>query len=154
MRKIIDFIKKIFTDLIAKIKYKSEQKKREKEQKRKEEIKRLEEKQQANKFLISTVKNKLNDLQKTFKELQDSENAVSAIYDEIIDKMLQIDVLHEKPSKFILKLLDDVKIKNLTNLCEKQKKSIEEYEKTFDSKKEEMTYLINVLSDSFKDYYE
>ena len=154
MRKIIDFIKNFFTGLIGRIKYNSEQKKREKEQKRKEEVRRLEEKQQANALLISTVKNKLSALQKTFKELEESENEVSAIYDEIIDKILQIDVLHEKPSKFILKFLDDIKIKNLTAQCDKQKKSIEKVENAFIAKKEEMMSLINILSDAFKDYYE
>jgi len=154
MRKIIDFIKNFFKSLIEKIKYNSEQKKRERELKRKEEIKRLEERQQANNLLISTVKNKLNDLQKAFKELEDSENEVSALYDEIIEKMLQVDALHEKPSKFIFKLLDDIKIKNLTNQCGKQKQSIEKLEKTFIAKKEEMASHVTILADTFKEYYE
>jgi len=71
-----------------------------------------------------------------------------------MDKVIQIDALHEKPSKFIFKFLDDLKIKNLTTQCDKQKKSIEKLEKSYDSKKEEIIYLINVLSDLFKDYYE
>ena len=133
------------------LRHKREQKRILAEQERREEIERLEEKQQVNKAFISAVKNGLNDLHKAYKELENEENKVSAMYDDIKDKIMEIDILNEKPSKFILKLMNEAKIKKMTMLCDKQKKSLKKAEETYEIKREEMKGLISVFSDSFND---
>ena len=148
---MIKKIYNIFTGLGKNFRNRREQKRKIAEQERKEEIERLDEKQQANKVLISAVKSRLTDLQKAFKELEDEENKVSAMYDDIKEKIYQIDILNEKPPKFIFKLMNDAKIKKLAIQCDKQKKLVKKSEDAFNTKKDELSGYISVLSDSFKD---
>jgi len=150
IKKFNHIIKNIFAGFGRNIRERKEQKRKISEQKRKEEIQQLEEKQQKNMVFISTVKNKLNDLQKAVKELEDKENEILALYEDTKEKILLIDDLHQKPSKFIFNLMNDGKIKKLTGQCDKQKKAIEQLENTINIKKEEILSLIDVLSESIE----
>ena len=142
-------LKNFFANFGRNFKEKREQKKREKEQERREEIKRLEEKQQENRIFISDIKVKLNDLQKIFKELEETEKRSFVLFGEFEENTKQIDLLNEKPGKFIFRLFNQSKIKKLNILCGKQKQEMAKVEKTLNDKKEEMRNLADVLLKSF-----
>jgi len=149
VRKINNGIKNSFSNIGSNFRNKREEKRKIAEQERREEIQRLEEKQQENKIFVSTVKDKLYDLLKIFKELEDIEKESSAMINELINKIKQIDELNEKPAKFIFKLINDSKIVKLTGQCSKQRKKIEELEKTIKAKKEEIDESLDIVSDLF-----
>ena len=142
-------IKNFFANFGKNFKDKREQKKREKEQERREEIKKLEEKQQENRIFISDIKDKMHDIQKIFKELEETEKRSFVLFGEFEENTKQIDLLNEKPAKFIFKLFNLNKIKKLNILCGKQKQEMVRVDKTLNDKKEEMRNLVDVLLKSF-----
>jgi len=137
---MINIIKQFFN--------KREQRKREIEQKRREEFELLRQKQIENEAFILNIKNGLNDIQKTFKELEETEKRSSEIYRELEDKSTQIDVLSEKSLKFIFKIINDLNIRKLTNLCKKQKQQLENYTGLINDKKEEIRFSLSELLNS------
>jgi len=149
IRKIQENIKFKFKEINKSINNRKEQKRKENEQKRKEEYENLKLKQKENELFILNTKEKLNTLQKTFKEFEEIEKQSAVIYDELEEKTNQIEILNENPGKFIFKIINAWKIKKLTIQCDKQKQQIEDSEKIIIDKKEEIKFSIGELLDSF-----
>jgi len=150
VKRLNNRIKNIFPDIGKKIRNKREQKRKIAEQERIEEIQRLEVKQVENNAFISALKGRINDLQKIYKELEDKEKESSAMIDELIDKIKQIDALNEKPAKFIFKLINDSKIRKLTGQCGKHRQKITEVNKVIAAKKNEIKDSAGALLDSLE----
>ncbi|MCL2720674.1 MAG: hypothetical protein FWD47_04980 [Treponema sp.] len=137
---MINIIKQFFN--------KRAQRKREIEQKRREEFELLRQKQKENEAFVLNVKNGLNEIQKTYKELEDTEKRCFEIFRELEDKSMQIETLSEKSYKFIFKLINDWNIRKLTNQCKKQKQQLEKYSGLLSDKKEELRFSLSELLNS------
>jgi len=136
--------------LIDKIKRKCEQKQKQKELERKAEIYNLREKQKENEAFIKNIKIELNDIQKTFNELENKEQQYQKMTFELEENLNQIDIINSKPGWFIVKIFNNWKIQKLLKQCEKQKQKIAEFEKTISDKKNEIQYHLNNLLLSLK----
>ena len=124
------------------------QRKKEIEQKRREEFESLRQKQIENEAFILSVKSGLNDIQKIFRELEETEKRSSEVYLELEDKSTQIELLSEKSFKFIFKIINDWNIRKLTNQCKKQKQQLENFNSLINDKKEEIRSSLNELLNS------
>jgi len=149
IRKIQSGLKNGVRKINKSINRKREQKRLEIEQKRKEEYERLKIKQKENELFILNTKEKLDDLQRTFKEFEEFEKITSVLYEEIEEKTTQIELLKEKSSKFIFKIFDNWKINKLNRQCAKYKQKIEEAEVIITEKKSAIKYSIGELLNTF-----
>ncbi|MCL2440368.1 MAG: hypothetical protein FWD14_01380 [Treponema sp.] len=129
---------------------KREQRKKEIEQQRREEFEKLREKQKENELFTGNLKEKLIDLQKIFREFEETGKRSAVIYCELEEKTKQIDMLSSDSAKFIFKIINNWKINKLQRQREKNKKEIEESEKNMSETKEEIRKSIYSLLDSFE----
>jgi uncharacterized phage infection (PIP) family protein YhgE len=139
-----------FNNIGRNFKNKKEQRKRQKEQERREEIERLREKQEENEIFIEDFRRGLEDIKKTFNDTEEKEKQYRKSIEELEENLKQIDILSSKKSMFIFKILNDLKIKKLSDQCSKQKQAIEEIEKIITNRKEEIKKAIYELLDSLK----